>query len=154
VRGLAVTLAVVAAIVVAALPSCTRGPKVVIIAPGGETRAAVDIEIADTPTQRELGLMYRGHLDASAGMLFVFPASSVQRFWMKNTKIPLDMIFADERGKIVGIVADARPYSETPVGPDAPAEYVLEVNAGFCRNHGVTVGDKLEFRGFAPSASQ
>jgi len=87
-------------------------------------------------------------------MLFIFPAAEPLKFWMKHTEIPLDMIFADANGRIVGIVADATPYSEQPVGPDTPALYVLEVNGGFCARHGVRKGDRMSFAGFEPHTRQ
>jgi uncharacterized membrane protein (UPF0127 family) len=114
----------------------------------------VGVELARTPGQRTFGLMYRGHLDEDAGMLFIFPAAQALKFWMKHTEIPLDMIFADRSGVVVGIVANATPYSERPVGPDAPAIYVLEVNGGFCARHGVRAGDKMRFVGFEPHTSE
>jgi uncharacterized membrane protein (UPF0127 family) len=129
-------------------------PKVVISAPDGTRKAAVSVELAVTPGQRQFGLMYRQHLDADAGMLFIFPAPDRLKFWMKHTEIPLDMIFADPAGAVVAIVANATPYSETPVGPDAPALYVLEVNGGFCAHHGVRAGDRMSFSGFDPHTSQ
>ncbi len=130
------------------------GPTVVIVAPDRSVRATVSLEIANTPPQRELGLMYRKQMDENAGMLFVFPASQVLKFWMKNTFIPLDMLFADDTGRIVGIVASAVPFSETPVGPDTPSRYVVEVNGGFASRHGIKQGDRMDFRGFTPHASQ
>ena len=129
-------------------------PKVVINASDGAERAAVRVELAVTPGQRTFGLMYREHLDDDAGMLFIFPAVDQLKFWMKHTEIPLDMIFADPAGGVVGIVANATPYSEKPVGPDAPALYVLEVNGGFCARHGVHAGDKMNFVGFEPHTTQ
>jgi uncharacterized membrane protein (UPF0127 family) len=129
-------------------------PKVVINASDGAERAAVRVELAVTPGQRTFGLMYREHLDDDAGMLFIFPAVDQLKFWMKHTEIPLDMIFADPAGVVIGIVANATPYSEKPVGPDAPALYVLEVNGGFCARHGVRVGDKMNFVGFEPHTTQ
>src|SRR5262249_48658426 len=63
-------------------------------------------------------------------------------------EIPLDMIFADSSAVVVGIVANATPYSERPIGPDTPALYVLEVNGGFCARHGVHNGDRMRFVGF------
>ena len=131
-----------------------RTPKVVLSASGGAERAAVHVELAVTPGQREFGLMYREHLDEDAGMLFIFPAVDQLKFWMKHTEIPLDMIFADPAGVIVGIVANATPYSEKPIGPDASALYVLEVNGGFCARHGVRAGDKMSFVGFEPHTTQ
>jgi uncharacterized membrane protein (UPF0127 family) len=132
---------------------CTRDPTVAIYASNGKQLAAVNVELALTPATRKQGLMYRNHLEESAGMLFVFPISERLTFWMKNTEIPLDMIFADSSDKVVGIVANAQPYSLRSLGPDANAQYVLEVNGGFCARHGIRIGDRMRFVGFAPHAS-
>jgi len=138
----------------AAALGATSAPKVVISGSDGAERAAVSVELAITPGQRTFGLMYRSHLDENAGMLFIFPAAEPLKFWMKHTEIPLDMIFADSSGVVLGIVANATPYSERAVGPDAPALYVLEVNGGFCARHGVRTGDKMSFAGFEPHTNQ
>lgn len=143
-----------AAIFALALIACARGPCVAIVAPGGKEVARVRVEVVDTASERETGLMYRSHLGEDAGMIFVFREPARLRFWMKNTEIPLDMIFADGGGKIVGIVADAAPYTLTPRGVDAESSYVLEVNGGFAARHHVAVGDKLVFSGFTPHASE
>lgn len=150
-------IAIMAAVLVllAILPGCdAAGPQVVIVAPDKSVRATIRVEIANTAQQRELGLMYRKQMDENAGMLFVFPAAEPLKFWMKNTFIPLDMIFADDSGAIVGIVANAVPLSEDQVGPDAPSRYVVEVNGGYSARHAIKPGDRLEFRGFTPQASQ
>jgi uncharacterized protein len=136
----------------AALAGCQRGPAVDIVGPDGQLRARVSIEIADTPAARETGLMYRNHLDESSGMLFVFHTPDVLSFWMKNTELPLDMIFADADRRVVWIVAKAEPYSTHPVGPATASQYVLEVNGGFAEDHGVEVGDHLDFLRFTPHA--
>ena len=94
--------------------------------------------------------MYRKDLASDAGMLFIFPTASVQRFWMKNTPLPLDMIFIGSDRKIVGIVADTRPFTTDPRGVDTPSRYVLEVHAGFCVTHGVATGDPVEFVQISP----
>lgn len=135
-----------------ALAACERGPRVAIVAPDGSTRATLKIEIADTDEKREVGLMYRDELANDAGMLFIFPGPSHQTFWMKNTRIPLDMLFADDHGRVVGIVADAEPYSEARLGVPGDSQYVLEVNGGLCRRLGAKAGDRLEFIGFSPLA--
>ena len=96
--------------------------------------------------------MYRDHMAEDSGMIFVFSAPDHLNFWMKNTEIPLDMIFADPRGRIVGIVTNAEPYTETPRGVDADSEYVLEVNGGFAARHHIAPGDRLVFDGFTPHA--
>ncbi len=98
--------------------------------------------------------MYRQHLDANAGMIFVFPHPEHQTFWMKNTEIPLDMIFADENGKVLGIVENAAPFTETSRAVDGDSLYVLEVNGGFAERHHLAAGDIMKFSGFAPHTAQ
>ncbi len=136
----------------AALAACAQGPRVEIVAPDGAAHATVSVEIADTDTTRELGLMYRRHLDENAGMIFVFAAPSHQQFWMKNTVIPLDMIFAGADGRIIGIVREAKPFTESIDAVAGDSQYVLEVNGGFCARHQVKAGDTLRFAGFIPQA--
>jgi uncharacterized protein len=140
------------AIVVLAACAQGSGPRVAIVAPDGAPRATVRVEIADTSERRDLGLMYRTQLDQDAGMVFLFPAQVKQNFWMKNTPIGLDMIFADTAGKIVGIVANAQPYSQDYLSVDAASQYVVEVNAGFCARHGIVAGDQIRFIGFTARA--
>jgi len=86
-----------------ALLGCARGPCVTIVGAGGQTRATVAVEVASTGPQREVGLMFRKHLDDNAGMIFVFPDSAPRDFWMHNTAIPLDMIFIRADGRILRI---------------------------------------------------
>lgn len=143
-----------AAIFALVLIACARGPCVSIVAADGKELVQVRVEVADTASERETGLMYRSHLGEDAGMIFVFRDPARLSFWMKNTEIPLDMIFADADGKIVGIVADAAPYTLTPRGVDAESSYVLEVNGGFAARHHIATGDKLVFSGFTPQASE
>jgi len=107
----------------------------------------VSVEIADTPDTRSRGLMYRRDLAADAGMLFVFETEAEQRFWMKNTPLPLDMIFIAANQHIAGIVADARPFTTNPLSVGAPSRYVLEVHGGFCAAHGIVSGNEVEFVG-------
>jgi uncharacterized membrane protein (UPF0127 family) len=125
------------------LAACSQPPTVVIHA--SRETASVRVEIADTPDKRATGLMYRRALAPEAGMLFLFPAATPQKFWMKNTPLPLDMIFIGPTRKIVGIVADAKPFTTNPLGVDEPSQYVLEVNAGFAAKHGLAAGDQVEF---------
>jgi len=134
------------------LSACAQGPRIEIVGAGSVLRTAVNVEIADTPASREYGLMFRKHLDQDAGMIFVFKAPEHQQFWMKNTIIPLDMIFADANGKIIGVVSNAAPFSEAIDAVDGDSQYVLEVNGGFCERHGVKAGDTLRFVGFVPRA--
>ncbi len=80
-------------------------------------------------------------------MLFVFPSETPQQFWMKNTPLPLDMLFIGTDRQVVGIVADTRPFSTNPLGVAAPSQFVLEVNAGFCARHGIETGTRVDFVG-------
>jgi len=150
-------LVIVTWIAIALMPAfaaCDSTPQVTIVSADNSKRAVVKVEIAETPDARELGLMYRNHLDENAGMLFVFPSPSAAQFWMKNTVIPLDMLFADSRGKVLGIVANAQPYSEALLGGFGGTLYVLEVNGGYAAKHHVAVGDRLEFQGFSPHTNR
>jgi uncharacterized protein len=135
------------------MSACAQGPRIEIVGADGVPRATVAVEIADTPGSREYGLMFRRQLDPEAGMIFVFKAAQHLEFWMKNTIISLDMIFADSNGKIVGIVRKAEPFSEAIDAVDGDSQYVLEVNGGFCDRRGVKPGDKLRFEGFVPRAA-
>ncbi len=105
----------------------------------------IQIEIADNDAERTQGLMYRHYMPENDGMLFIFGKEEVQAFWMKNTFIPLDMVFADKSGKIVSIYPDAQPLTETTITSGKPAKYVVEVNGGFCAANGVDVGDKIVY---------
>ncbi len=127
--------------------------QVAITGQGGRDLVVVNVEVAATNAKRELGLMYRRHLDEAAGMIFLFKQPQHLTFWMKNTLIPLDMIFADSDGRIVGIVENAAPLSESMDAVDGDSQYVLEVNGGFCKRHGIIAGDRLRFIGFVPNAS-
>jgi uncharacterized protein len=121
-----------------------RPPRVVVETARGEHHA-VTVELARTDAERARGLMYRTALAPDAGMLFLFDETERHGFWMKNTPLPLDMVFVGEGGRIVGIVEHAQPFSEAPLGVDAPSRYVLEVNGGWCAAHGVAKGDRVRF---------
>jgi uncharacterized protein len=105
----------------------------------------IDIQIAATDYDRELGLMFRKSMAENEGMLFIFPYSQIQNFWMKNTFISLDMIFADTAKQIVTIRKNTKTMSEQSYTSTEPAIYVIEVNAGFCDKHGIKVGDKINW---------
>jgi uncharacterized membrane protein (UPF0127 family) len=107
--------------------------------------------VARTPAEVERGLMFRERLASDAGMLFIFPDTAVRTFWMKNTLIPLDMIFADEQGVVVGVIESAEPLTTAPRSVGAPSRYVLEVNGGWSAAHDVARGDRLRFEGFSPA---
>lgn len=117
-------------------------PRVVVETAGG-ARHEVRVEVARTEADRSRGLMYRASLDDDAGMIFLFDESAEHSFWMMNTLVPLDMVFAADDGRIVGIVERAEPRTTTSRSVGAPSRYVLEVNGGWCAAHGVRPGDRL-----------
>jgi hypothetical protein len=119
-------------------------PRVVVETSAGD-RLRVDVEIARTEPERRKGLMDRASLPENAGMLFIFDETSVHSFWMKDTLVPLDMIFVDEEGRIVGIVESAAPGTLAARTVGAPSRYVLEVNGGWARARGVRAGDRVRF---------
>jgi uncharacterized protein len=135
-----------------AIATCASGPRVKISDANGALEATIRVEVANTTTAREVGLMYRQHLDSDAGMLFVFDQPQHLTFWMKNTEIPLDMIFARADGTVVGIIKNAEPFSERQLSVARESQYVLEVNGGFTRRHGIKPCDRLKFVGLTPSA--
>jgi uncharacterized protein len=103
------------------------------------------IEIADNDAETTQGLMYRRSMPDSCGMVFIMPNYEPQKFWMKNTYIPLDIIFLDESKKIVTIQANTTPFSEAGVESYDKAKFVLEVNAGYCKLKGIKKGDLLKW---------
>ena len=98
--------------------------------------------------------MSRKHLDENAGMIFVFPDAAPRTFWMHNTEIPLDMIFVNSSFRVIGIVTNAAPETDTPRSVEGDARYVLEVNGGFCAKNGIKAGDRFDFLNFYPHASE
>ena len=102
----------------------------------------ITVELARRPAEQSRGLMFRESLPADHGMLFLFPVDEVQTFWMRNTKIPLSIAYADASGRIVRI-ADLEPLDERPVTSIVPARYALEMNRGWFAAHGVVAGDRI-----------
>ena len=110
-------------------------------------RHVVKSEVAATPYARTRGLMWRNQLPQNTGMLFVFPRQARHSFWMKNTFIPLDIIFIDERRTVVACFKRLRPRSLRRVGPRVPVKYVLEVSGGLSEAMGFRVGATVIFEG-------
>ena len=135
-RGLAAALLWPAAAMAACAPD-----RVDLRGPFGTVRIAV--ELALTAEQQARGLMFRESLPSLGGMLFVYPSERNASFWMRNTLIPLDMIFVDAAGVVVRIHEDAVPLDETPIAAGAPSLAVLEVNGGLSRRIGLAPGDEL-----------
>ncbi|WP_111685421.1 DUF192 domain-containing protein [Winogradskyella tangerina] len=106
----------------------------------------LDIEIADNEYETQTGLMYRTELGTTQGMLFIFPDVQMRSFYMKNTKIPLDIIYLDGNRTIVSFQKNAKPFDESSLPSEAPAQYVLEINAGLSDKWQLEVGDQMEFQ--------
>lgn len=104
-----------------------------------------DIEIADTPEETELGLMNRKVMNENQAMLFIFPYEKVLTFWMKNTYIPLDIIYFDTNNKIVHIAKNAIPFNEELIPSEMPALYALEIKAGLSDKLGIKTGMKMKY---------
>ena len=124
------------------------GPRIKM--PSG---AEYTLELALTPEDQAQGLMFRESLPERHGMLFIFPETAPHHFWMKNTMIPLDMIWMDDGGKVLFVSADTPPCKADPCatyGPDGPAKMVLEIAGGKAKAEGVTVGTTLERLDFKP----
>ncbi len=116
---------------------------------GGQARFSV--EIADTEALREYGLMNRDHMATSAGMLFVYASPEHAFYWMKNTLIPLDIIFADQTGRVTVVHPDAVPGDLTPLDGGEGVQYVLEINGGLAMRMGIVPGAELRAAAVDPA---
>jgi uncharacterized membrane protein (UPF0127 family) len=126
-----------------ATPAVATGPRVIF--PDG---FVVSVETVADDASRAQGLMYRDHLLPGTGMLFFFPQEGEYPFWMKNTRIPLDMIWIDSNHRVAHVKFDVPPCQTVDCpsyAPNAKAKYVLEVAGGVAREHGIRAGDVLRF---------
>jgi hypothetical protein len=106
----------------------------------------IEVEFAKNDEERALGLMYRSSMDEHQGMWFIFPEEAPRSFYMRNTEIPLDIIYLDKDKKVVSIAKNARPYDETSLPSEKPAMYVLEINGGLSDKWGIEKGDRMEVK--------
>ena len=106
------------------------------------------VEIADNPEERTIGLMNRDHMENRSGMLFVFDRERIIQMWMKNTLIPLDMVFTSADGTVVTLAENTVPHSLDIVSSHIPVTHVLELNGGMAAFIGIKQGDKLEHEAF------
>jgi uncharacterized membrane protein (UPF0127 family) len=125
-------------------PPKLRKGKVIFKEAGGKE---VEVEIAESERTRERGLMYRKAMDDTRGMIFTFQERTNHTFWMHNTCIPLDMLFIDGDGTIVGIEENTPTMNDSTFQVGCPSKYVLEVNAGWTRRNGVKAGQRVELQG-------
>lgn len=112
-----------------------------------EEAPTIQVELMLNDAHRARGLMYRQSLADDSGMLFAWRDADYRSFWMRDTCIPLDMLFIDGDGFIAGIVENVPPLNDRGRGIDCPVNYVLEVNAGFSRKYGILPGQKLKIEG-------
>jgi uncharacterized protein len=123
----------------------TRFPTGELTIESATGRHKFRVEIATTPAQLEQGLMFRRSMAPDAGMLFDFQRPAPVSMWMKNTFIPLDMLFIDAGGRIINIAERTVPHSLDPVSAAAPARAVLELNGGTAARLGIRPGDRVLF---------
>ena len=150
-------LCVVCLAVAWAFSACAEPSKLPTVAASfvgadGSKSPGYTLEVCSTEGQRALGLMYRRSIAERAGMIFVFPDERENSFWMKNTYIPLDMVFLDRAMKVVGILENVPPLNEAPRSVSRPSMYVVEFGAGVTRKHGITEGARLVVDGDLPAA--
>src|SRR5438046_1439286 len=125
----------------------TNLPKVFVESQAGEVQ--VNVDVVATEAKIEKGLMYREHLGLDSGMLFMMGSEREWSFWMRNTLIPLDMLFIGKDKKVVGIVENAEPRTETLRQVGKPSFYVLEVNGGWAKSYQIKAGAKVRFENVA-----
>ncbi|GLQ09916.1 hypothetical protein GCM10007913_18480 [Devosia yakushimensis] len=142
------------AVLLAAAPlaACSDEGKLVLHSATGDYN--FNVEVVDTPESRAQGLMYRQELADDTGMLFDFKGEQPVSFWMRNTFIPLDMIFVDAKGVVKNIHVNARPHDPTGIPSDGPVQFVLEIPGGRSVEIGLKPGDTMEHdRVGAPAAN-
>jgi uncharacterized protein len=128
----------------------TKGTLVLETSSGAHS---FNIEVATTDQERALGLMFRRSLLADSGMLFTYDHAQPAFMWMKNTIIPLDMIFIDAEARVHRIESNTEPFSPTPISSDGDVLAVLELNAGKAGEIGLKTGDKVVYPGLGKEAA-
>ncbi len=111
----------------------------------GDTLKKISIEFAETDYEQQTGLMYRKSMEDNQGMLFLYPSEAMRSFYMKNTYIPLDIIFYSKDSAVVSFQENATPLDESSLPSEAPAKFILELNAGKVNQWNIEVGDKMTF---------
>jgi uncharacterized membrane protein (UPF0127 family) len=143
----AATLAISAS-AVAQQPKNPEGPTDPAILLAGGKSIPLKVEMADTPQETEMGLMYRASMPKDHGMIFDFRPKREIDMWMKNCLFPQDMLFLDETGTVIAIAVNARPGSERLISPGFPIASVLELNGGTVKEFGIKPGDKVQHKLF------
>jgi len=122
-----------------------RSGRIIHIVRDKEIIAEFVVEIANTPLKRARGLMFRDYLASDQGMLFIFPDQKKHSFWMKNTPVSLDIVFANNNWEIIGIIENTTPESSKPLTIDKPSKYILEIKADSVKNNKIKLGDKIKY---------
>ncbi len=142
-----------------AQPASITGPqrglkveKLSIATPAGVR--SFNVEIADSPRSREIGMMWRTEVPRGTGMLFDFKTPEPATFWMENTLVPLDLIFIRADGRIANIASNAQPFSRALIPSDGPVLAVLEIGGGEARRLGLAAGQRVTHRIFAPARAK
>jgi len=118
-----------------------------VIFEGDRGDVPIDVEICQTDDQRRIGMMFRKSAADGTGMIFLMPQERVQQFWMRNTLIPLDMVFVGSDLSVVGVVADAEPLTLDGRDVGLPSRYVVELPGGYAARVGISVGSKMRAEG-------
>jgi len=131
-------------------PAATTAPsfrdgRLAFVAPDGDTLTTIALAIADTDAERKRGLMRQRSLSYDRGMLFIFEEVDSTGMWMKNTPLPLDIVFVDADGRVLNIARRTTPFSETAIAPTAPNKYAVEVRAGFADKFGLTDSTRIRW---------
>lgn len=111
-----------------------------------DNKISFKVEIADTADKMQKGLMFKENLPESEGMLFILKRQTIPYMWMKNTLIPLDMIFIDDNQKVIYVASNTVPLSEKIISPLKPCSYVLEINAGLAEKYNIQTGEKISIK--------
>ena len=125
------------------IPPAFETSDIELLPGGARPPVTLTVKLAKSEAQRRYGLMFTPDLPDRHGMLFIFETDAVRRFWMKNTQIPLDMLFFDSAGHLVSLIRSAEPFSLSPRASTGPARYVLEINGGAAAKMGVQPDARL-----------
>jgi hypothetical protein len=126
------------------LPDISFGETIIVYSAKNSELCRFEVDIAATPEEQARGLMFRKAMGDHEGMFFIFARDETRHFWMRNTLIPLDMIFINSKFSVVDIHRNAQPLDETLITSRKPARYVLELNAGKAETCGIKNGSKIK----------
>lgn len=126
-------------------PKFVKEGELTFLKPDGSPIVKINIELALTEAEQEQGLMNRSFMNNDQGMLFVFDKDEPRGFWMRNTIIPLDIMYVNSKMEIIHIAENTEPFSERSIPSQGPAKYVIEVNAGFSAQYSITKGMKVSY---------